>query len=93
MKSSALKPIVLKNAEFSEEEGTKGVEVSTKKGEEFSDGKGSDIVAVSASQAKVGKEESTKEGDNTSSGRTVSAENVTFFKLPLLFMGARILEG
>jgi len=53
MKSSALKPIVLKNAEFSEEEGTKGVEVSTKKGEEFSDGKGSDIVAVSASQAKV----------------------------------------
>ena len=48
------------------------MEVSTKKGEESSDGKGSNIVVVSASQAKVGKEESTKEEENISSGRTVS---------------------
>jgi hypothetical protein len=69
------------------------VEVSTKEGEESSDGMESNIVVVSASQAKVGKEESTKEEENVSSGRTVSAENVTFFKLPLLVMGAQILEG
>jgi len=71
VKSSAFKPIVSKNVEISEEEVTKG-------GEESSDGKGSNKGAVSSSQAKDGKEESTKEGDDTTSGRTVSAKNVTF---------------